>query len=819
MNLLKIISNFFVCFLILTPFVLSVDSLEIISPTYFAEENNIYDPIHYLEDEPLSFKFCTDEKVENITTKLVCDSKEEKISLFIDKNKAGCYFRNYDLKKAPCDNFNLEFDFVVDSKERIITRKFEKEKQSTLINHILGLDYKNLNDKDLSYYLLVENEVNSKDSEVSKEIYNTLKESRDNNEKCWPDNNCNSITTSTILNNLKTAGYPLNSRLLEDGKQYLEKNIIENKNTSLKFSIRLNHNYNSNEEISCDLTVDDENISTYIFDKNSDGIDEYASNSIGFACNSTVDKIEFDLFNINNQIQLSNDYDSSSSFSYTLKEFSCSGNDYTCDYKSSIKNLDTYGTSFSDSSLFYNYLDSLISSQSGESKIDISDEYEDSGRYLSLKNNGDLVNFLKFKQNNDGSWGSGSKESKILKTSWAVLGLEKSEGASEHLKDGKHWIYFEEPTDGWGSIEKNSQAYLAIKEQIKPYLRINSVNEITNPTYFVINNPTIHNIKNLKISVSDNIKQYLSYVEDIGDLSGEGTLPFNITYAEPFYGTITGELKISGLDGKNNELSLLDFPINLKGPSPFSFSSKNTSLSEESPYVEIQINKNQDVFSSTCTYKNPFTNKVVSKTITQNNLTLLLDDSLLTPGNFSLKVDCNFEDNIFTQTVPFEVVIAKKTFEVQEELINISNPLDFSINVHSLITKKQTLSFSLDGNYNGLISPLEEEKIIAPNDTREVFFNITNYQFLDALGNSAKGNIIIKSEEGYIKKIPVIISKGENNNSDSSILKWVLIFFAIILLGFIVLVIIRYFQLKKIREEEGGEYDDDMYFEDDVDFK
>jgi hypothetical protein len=135
----------------------SDDSLKIISPNYFDEQNNIYDDIHYLEKEILTINFCSNEEISDLEIKIECPLSDEEISLelFSDYSNKGCYFSNYNLNKSPCDDFKLIANYKENNKEKTLTRTFSKQKQSLLINHVLGLDTDNLNDEELSYYLVV----------------------------------------------------------------------------------------------------------------------------------------------------------------------------------------------------------------------------------------------------------------------------------------------------------------------------------------------------------------------------------------------------------------------------------------------------------------------------------------------------------------------------------------------------------------------------------------------------------------------------------------------------------------------------------------
>ncbi len=69
------------------------EKLEIYSPNYFSEQTKIYEDIHYLEDEYLSFKFCANEKSEDIKFNLICPAETIEItSNKYENTQKGCYY-------------------------------------------------------------------------------------------------------------------------------------------------------------------------------------------------------------------------------------------------------------------------------------------------------------------------------------------------------------------------------------------------------------------------------------------------------------------------------------------------------------------------------------------------------------------------------------------------------------------------------------------------------------------------------------------------------------------------------------------------------
>lgn len=808
---------FSILFIILIGNIYSADTLNIFSPSYFGEEKNIYEEINYLEEEFLSFQFCSEDKVDDVKFTLSCsgDSKVTEIDVNIDKRKDNCFYSNYEIETLTCDDFSLEITYNENNKEKKIKRNFKKQKQSMLINHILGLNYKLLGPVDLSYYLAVLNDVGEVEGLQSMDAYEKLKNDRNNKDKCWTSSSCSIDSTSKILTNLKLANYELDSRLLEDGSIYLEKNMINNDKNPLKFKIEVDESDN----LLCELIIDDERPKEYELDNDSSVIEKYSSEKIVFTCNQTVEEIIFSLYNLNGKIQYSQIYEDQASFSYDISPFACVGKDNDCDYTNTINTLIIYENDIQDNNLLENYIDSLVVEDDGEIFLDTKNKYEDIGKYLYFKDNVNLLDYLKFHQNNDGSWGTGAYSNRISETSWAIMGMQETNDKSseEYIKDAKRWIYYNEPLTGWGSVEKNSLAYLAIKEQLKPYVKISTENYVDGVTSFSLENPTIYKIRDIKVKFSDEIIDNMIYSENHGDLDGEEKIFFNVSISDDFYGHKTGEMIIKGIDGKNNEIELVKMPISIKGPTPFSLVSDNYTISDDMRDIVLGINNNIEFYSGVkCEYQNPFTNNKETIDISSKVNSIKITNPNLSEGNYNIEFNCNFNENLFVVPVVIDVSVAEKSFEIGSSIAEITSFSDFSLSLSSIIGKRQIISVEVLGDYNGVIIPSETEKVIAGNDVRDLFFSISNPTFLEALGNSSSGSILITSDSGYAKEIPIIYNVAPITDNGS--LKWIIGITSLILI-FVVFIFIRYRQYKENSSEHIVEENhDDMYF-DDLDFK
>ena len=311
---------------------------------------------------------------------------------------------------------------------------------------------------------------------------------------------------------------------------------------------------------------------------------------------------------------------------------------------------------------------------------------------------------------------------KIKQTSWSILGLQFKEAENEYVLDGKNWIYFSEPTSGWESTEKNSLAYLAIKEKIKPYLKITSKNQIKKTTDFTLENPTIYKLKDIKLTFDSNLNSFLSYTENLGDINPGASIDFNVSLNEGFFGNEQGNLMISGVDGKGSKIEFITMPIALIGPNPFEIEVTNPALvSSEGSDIYLSIKKNIDTFSAECSYTNPFNKAVETVNVNENLNNIKLSNRVLLTGNFSFDINCKGEKNSFSFPIDLEVNLAPKNFKIENSIATIDSLNDFSIKITNIQKEKEVLTFDIVGDLVGVILPTDKSKIIAPNDKRELF--------------------------------------------------------------------------------------------------
>jgi hypothetical protein len=815
---------FFGAFLViigLLPQLYAQESFEIYSPTYFNEQDNVFDWINYVDGEDLSFELCVDQGASNPSARATCDGRLYKIPLTEYKDSSRtCYFANYEIENLICndDEFKLEVNYSIDSKERKIFRSFREQKQSLLLNHILDKDINSLDSLDLSYYLLVHSNIEDINSLTSQEVYDLLKEKRNNEKKCWPSNSCNIETTAKILRNLYLAGYDRDTRLLEDGKIYLEDNIIDKTNPTLDFRIDVNHEYdNRSHEVNCELAIDgDTTPRGYTWDEDSrNRINDEAEKTIEFWCDENYDEITLEVEGIDGNIMFKKTYKDSSSISYTIEDFSCIGRSSSCSYEVSISALSVYENEIKDYSLIDRYVRSKLDKDNENLYfIDTGDRYVDSGKYLLHEKVVELVDYLKYNQNNDGSWGSGSRDSKVDDTVWSLVGLRESDETSEYVEDGRKWVYFFEPRSGWGTVEKNAIAYFAIKEQIKPYLKINAVNVIDDEVTFRIENPTIYNLKELRVDFDDNLKKHLAYKENFGEVLGEESFSFKVNLKENFYGNEAGFMRVRAVTYDNKEEEYLKFPILLKGIIPFSLENEiDLAISDNQRDLLIPLSSNMANYNISCSYNHPITNKEENVYISDGQENIIIENEILEPINKTFLLNCEYKESSFTLESKMVVSAVDKTFEVNKEEVIINSSSGFAIEIENIHDDIINVQVTIEGELKDLLLTDEGKKVIARADTRSLYFNINENLNLGAFEGSSSF-IVVEDDNSYIKRIPVSVQILENQNSSISI--WWYIIIGLIIILIMAIIIIRYIRATDDEDDE-DDYDedyDDYYLED-----
>jgi hypothetical protein len=425
---------------------------------------------------------------------------------------------------------------------------------------------------------------------------------------------------------------------------------------------------------------------------------------------------------------------------------------------------------------------------------------------------------LKYNQNNDGSWGSSASNiNKIWESSWAILGLQNTIPTSEYVQDGEKWIYYNEPNLGWGSIEKDTIAFLAIKKKLKPYLKVTAKNYIEGVSEFRIENPTIYELKNLKLSLGSKIDEFCSYNVNLGDFSEGNVIYFNLTLNDDFFGKKSDDLVITGIDGKNQKVTLVTMPVTIRGDSPLVLADEdmNYSVADNSMLVEIGIFNKLPDLNLICSYLNPFSGIKESVDFVGGDNSLILNNLELLVGDFTFDLSCVADGIEFLMPVEFSVYKINRSFESSVRFVDLTTLDDFVIQVTNLNKDKQVFDFEVAGDFEGVIEPVEKSKIIAKNETRDIYFSVVDQDRFLSLGNLTSGYLGVRGDTGYFEKFDIIYSVNAKSLAGSSMF-WYYWGVGLIVLVLGLLLVRRYRYLNS-EDEEGINGQDDLIL-DDLDF-
>lgn len=781
-------------------------NLEILEPRYFNEQDNVFDDIHFLRDEMLSFKLCSENIITNVKPTLSCSGTENSVVLSVANytldDEKNCYFSNYNLGKLSCSNIDLKINFIENNKQNAISRKFVEEEESNVINFVIDENYEDLSPIELSYYLLVVGNVETTTGENSILAYNKLRDSRDNSDKCWPENECSVKETSEILRNIKLAGFELDSRILEDGRVYLETNMKDNSNKPYTLEISTDDDiFNSTNDNFCAIEIDNNEDNETIND-DSESFNFIVKDTFEMRCDETVEIIRYSVYDFEDRLYERDTVTNTTGFSLDLTDFACIGEGQDCNFEDSINSLITYGEEIENYDIMLDYLvEHYLESRSNRNYVDTDERYLDGGRFLYYTENESILEYLKFKQNNDGSWGLGSNKQTLVETAWSTLGIKEREEDSENVEDGKKWIYYNEPLLGWGDVKKNSLAYLAIKEDIKPYLNMTPINIINDNTIINISNPSLFALRDIRIQFSEDVRENVSHQISLGDLNQNDIATVNFSVSSSLNKNITGYMNITGVNPDDNEITLIDIPINLVGDSSnFVILEKSYEVDEVNTEIEIETTDYTTSKIFSCSYTNPFSGAQENVELSNNVNKFKINNSNLVSGDIELTLDCETNSTSFITSQEFNVEVIDREFELVQKEIVMEEFRDSRIDIISLSEEPIFINVTTTQNYADLLVPEEQNFTLEPGEQKRLDLIMFDSFFLEEAGDAARGNVIVSSEN-YSVTIPINreqqFETTEATSEGMGIFGWAMIFIGIIVVALIILIIFRIIQRRR----------------------
>ena len=282
-----------------------------------------------------------------------------------------------------------------------------------------------------------------------------LKENRNEDLKCWPQENCLLSTTTEVMMWLSRAGLNRTSRVYDDGLKYTE--ALQNKFSNEDWEIDIR----TDENTRCDIRIEDNEIFDGDVEDGSASFDiEYQANrALNVTCEQDFTIIVTDSFGNVKQFDRQEGNDNS----YYLFPGGCWPRDNTeriCSVETTAKALDLM---YLDEEVFDDgeeWVEDQIRRGfiTGE-RLEDEEDVIAHARLHAATGNEDIRDWLLFHQRNDGSF---QDEDKFLATLEVLRSVTED---SEWIDDAEDWLNTNRPPEGFGNNALNSLSYNYQKEE------------------------------------------------------------------------------------------------------------------------------------------------------------------------------------------------------------------------------------------------------------------------------------------------------------------------------------------------------------------
>jgi len=404
-----------------------------------------YVPDEYLSVEDLIFYTCIEENNVPVKSTVICmdDNSFKDIEVVRWLDEENCFMGTYNLDSKDCSKMIIQSEYVKDEELVTIQKEVKVNRFSSILDLVSRNQYsdggwKNSIETAAGIWVL-SNFWEIYDDEMSLGI-EWLKLARNNDFKCWPNEDCSVRSTAKIMAYLSMAGLNDSYRVMHDGLIFLEQQqnfYLENDlwelrikpfdsgNTSCLISYEENL-YNENN-----FTLFEETLSTFEFSPvpNEELIVICDQN---FAANLTTEDEEIVFIYEGDNLS----YDTPNN---------CWSNDHKwggCDITTTLLALMS-NISEKNKELALEYLKTeLIIERSGEMYVGKAKNITDSAIYDYVVDNQNITSWMRYKQNNVGSWGNNSDLINIMTTGFSLLGLHKSgfNRTNEVIEDAEKWV-------------------------------------------------------------------------------------------------------------------------------------------------------------------------------------------------------------------------------------------------------------------------------------------------------------------------------------------------------------------------------------------
>lgn len=510
----------------------------------FANQIEILNNGQILSDQDLSFQTCVDGN--SIKHSLYCADNGQSLTVPAIQYVDNCVVSTVDLSTFTCNQIDISATYLSNGISRKLTETVFTKK--TLSNPQTILNKQEWDGgwgtpSDTGYAIWILSRYSPDYDKQIDEGLEWLKLQRKESAKCWTSANgqCNLYQTARTLAFLEFAGFNFSEKIYQDGVNWVESqiNYIEDDDWELQVVPQSNGNCTikyGTKTLYNDVVEDGEKLSFPI-------TATYES-LINVTCPDMAEKVT--IYDAEGKNIFYNEYEDNSDeyFDYTIVE---EDDDYTVGDDSLFRippscwsSTEKWDFCHRETTLYASLLPEVTKDKRDNAREWLEDELRSGdivGEYLSTTNsiadtamylyafdndNDDVRAWLIHKQNNDGSWGSGSNQVVVKSTGYALLALRNQtfSGSDIVMSDGISWLSGSYPSNGWETFEQDAISFIILRDTGEQRVKANpSPVKINGKSIKVnISNPTGFDLNNLSISFTNDLGSVVS-VSKLSELS------------------------------------------------------------------------------------------------------------------------------------------------------------------------------------------------------------------------------------------------------------------------------------------------------------
>ncbi len=763
-----------------------------------------YIPPEYISIEDLVYTTCIEEPDTKIRSSILCkeDTSFEDLQALRWGTTGNCFISSYDLSKKSCGEFIIESEYVKDDELVKISKEIKVNRFSSILDLVSKEQYsdggwKNSTETASGIWVLSQ----------YRDIYRNeialandwLKMSRDNEQKCWPGYDCGVEDTAKILAYLTLARNNDSLRIMHDGLVFLKK-IQNYYNTGdiWNLTIRPFEPGITN----CIITYNRDHLNKKNFELNGTQTVTYQITAVPtekliVICDQNI------YANLSTQNKDSPFIYEGDNLTYTLP-YACWPKDTKwgeCDLRATLFALMTEIDDNRKDAAF-EYVESLRQKGFGDEEFLVNQSLEsETALYAYILGNQSiqyekesLINWLRFRQNNEGSWGNGTFRRMIEPTAFSILGLLANGFTrnSENIEDAESWINSEElklsqnktsEYVGWNSTEKNALAFTVLKNNARPTLKFDPILIIVDKDVKDVDvfNPTTFPLNNVKYELSDNLQDKLHIEEDREDIPGYSYIKIKIVRDKGETGNTYGYLSVTN---ENHEIART--PVMVVNYPSISFTQVEDRLvvfGTQSRRLNFKIEKTSHAFNCKLRWEQDDISSKSDYRITGNSLTI--DIAFKTAermeNTYKGEFTCTAAGEEFRIPVSIDVSrYSNYPFSIEPTRILMNNTREEHFIVKNNLDESLDVTINIINQDDTIVDISDKEAIIDPNDE----LNVTIMNLVtDNVNITPRYTIEVKALGERKTMTLQMILTGREPESSHGLLFWFIIGIIVLLLG------------------------------------